>query len=870
MDNKTLSHWPITLTNSVAAVFNLFLPLALVRLLSPDEVGRFKVFSLYVMLSPGLFLVSGLSNGLYHWVGKYPKSIPEVQNSWTLLIGITLFLSTVGLTVSRSFAPLIHIPLIDLKLFLFSVPFFLGSTFLEDLMIARGNIWRGSFYASGFNVLRAASAIVAAWWVRTVEGVLWVIFAGAVVRVLVGWWMLWPTGEVRLRVSWEKSMNALRYALPVSIATLAAVALQNTDQMILSIRLTREKFAFYSIGCLTIPPLMILEMSVNRILIPRLSAAFSENNLSQATALFADSVSELSLFLWPATLGLIIYSQPIIRILFTQRYLPAAAFLRPYALFYLFFAIPYDSIARARGDGGWIFRTAIIFASFSIAAIWLSASRWGAMGALWAFLTTQFLIRIYSLPYTQRYLGVSIARFMPLKMMFSETVAGLAATACSFVLHPLFSDARTWFAVTGPIFTVVYFVGVYVTRPNRNRNASESIDVLELSQTLGLGGLERMMYSLSETLHRHDRFKVLVATYDHPKDQPSLLAQFEQAEIPVIQWQKGTGFSLRTVLYLVKMCFSGRARILHVHDLGPLVYGSLAKVCSFGRVRLVLTLHTLLHLQQGPRYRFYFRFFLHFVDRIVVVSPAIKSRLVAFGVKDERIRVVPNGVRFASLPPCNPVDKLTWKKKVMPQGPARLYSVRWVLCLARLHAGKGQDVALDVWQALPSEVRAGLALFFVGPEMEMEFAKLLRQRIAGLPDSDRVIMAGPSHHPEDWIQAAHLFISGSQEEGMPLAPLEAVGSGLPALLSDISGHEFLRPWAHFFNPANAAEGAGKIAQIIADMNQTGDDIFFKTLWKTTRPVREKWNGTTMIASYIEVFQSIVGTPVWAFETALSR
>src|SRR5438874_2292128 len=64
------SHWPISLSNGAAALFNMFLPLALVRILPLDQVGRYKFFFLYVTLSPGLFFVSGLTNGLYHWTGK--------------------------------------------------------------------------------------------------------------------------------------------------------------------------------------------------------------------------------------------------------------------------------------------------------------------------------------------------------------------------------------------------------------------------------------------------------------------------------------------------------------------------------------------------------------------------------------------------------------------------------------------------------------------------------------------------------------------------------------------------------------------------------------------------------------------------------
>lgn len=39
-----------------------------------------------------------------------------------------------------------------------------------------------------------------------------------------------------------------------------------------------------------------------------------------------------------------------------------------------------------------------------------------------------------------------------------------------------------------------------------------------------------------------------------------------------------------------------------------------------------------------------------------------------------------------------------------------------------------------------------------------------------------------------WLQASNLFVSASASEGMPLAVLEAISCGLPALLSDIPAH----------------------------------------------------------------------------------
>src|SRR5258708_4511462 len=272
---KTAStHWPITLANSAAELVRILLPLVLVRILPPAEVGRYSIFFLYVMLCPALFLTTGFTNGLYHWVGKYPKSKSEVRESWTLLMGITLAVCSLGLFFVHRSAALLKIPKWDLQLLLLSTPCAIASSFFEDLMIARGDIWRGSWYGSACNVFRTISLMVTAWWTRRLEDVYWVYFAGSVIRAGGGWFLVRNWREIQWLFSWEKTKNVLRYAAPVSMAGAASVALHYVDQMVLSFRLSPVNFAFYAMGCLSIPPLEILYASVNRVLIPRLSRAF--------------------------------------------------------------------------------------------------------------------------------------------------------------------------------------------------------------------------------------------------------------------------------------------------------------------------------------------------------------------------------------------------------------------------------------------------------------------------------------------------------------------------------------------------------------------------------------------------------------------
>ena len=640
-DDKPPSHWPITLTNGFAAVLNIFMPLGLVRILQPDQVGRYRIFFLYVTLSSGLFFTAGFSNGLYHWMGKYPETKPELRQSWTLCLGIILLCTALCLLFASPLGRFIKFGDMDLRALTLAMPFAMVAAFFEDLLIARGNIWAGSWYSSGFSVLRTGSILAAAWWSHRVETTFWAFLAVSVLRVLVGWKLLAKSGELIPLFSMEKSAPVLRYAVPVSFAALAGLIFGNADQMILSFRLKPADFAFYSIGCLTLPPLDILETSVNRVLIPRMARAFTVQDNAKIAALFSEAVAELWLFLLPATVGLVLFAKPIIVILFTERYASAAHYLRFYAFYYLFTSVSTNSVARARADGAWILKSTFVFAPLSLLLAFLATARWGAMGALFSVLATALAVRAYSLTYNRTRLDLPYSAFVPSRHILTQTGVALAAAAVALALRPLLGESRSWFFVAGPLFTAVYFGVTYAIFLKRSAAAPGPPHILQLAGKLGRGGEpEKLVNSLTQFLTRQERFRVTVAGYDSESPQSSVLTKFGTEDLPVTLWRKKDGFSPPTLFRIVRLILTENVSIVHAHGLGPLIYGSLAKILSLGRVRLIVTVHSLQDIRHNSRHRFYYNMFLRFPDRIVAVSDEIASGLQELGADPLRVKVV--------------------------------------------------------------------------------------------------------------------------------------------------------------------------------------------------------------------------------------
>jgi glycosyltransferase involved in cell wall biosynthesis len=207
-------------------------------------------------------------------------------------------------------------------------------------------------------------------------------------------------------------------------------------------------------------------------------------------------------------------------------------------------------------------------------------------------------------------------------------------------------------------------------------------------------------------------------------------------------------------------------------------------------------------------------------------------------------------VRFPSAPARGRAGKLALREKLL-DNRERQGDV-WILYLARFHSVKGQRDAAALWQQLEPGVRNRCSLIFVGPDAEKGEQDEVKRRFEGLPDRERVVFAGASQKPEEWLAAADVFLSCSKFEGMPLGPLEAIGAGLPAVLSAIEGHRFLSEFSWQYDLASPGEGARRIAEVLAEPD-FGTAGYYARLWQRAAEIRETYSIESMVRSYGDLY-----------------
>jgi len=161
---------------------------------------------------------------------------------------------------------------------------------------------------------------------------------------------------------------------------------------------------------------------------------------------------------------------------------------------------------------------------------------------------------------------------------------------------------------------------------------------------------------------------------------------------------------------------------------------------------------------------------------IAVSSDVAASVRAAYHPSPGRLAVIPNGVdveRYAE-----PVDREAVRRSigVPPAAPM-------AIVVAKLMTQKGHAVLLD---ALPRVIGRvpDLHVVLVG---EGDLRAELESRVAAMGMAGRVTFAGNRGDIPHLLAASDLFVLPSLWEGLPMALLEAMATGLPVVASAVSG-----------------------------------------------------------------------------------
>jgi glycosyltransferase involved in cell wall biosynthesis len=170
-------------------------------------------------------------------------------------------------------------------------------------------------------------------------------------------------------------------------------------------------------------------------------------------------------------------------------------------------------------------------------------------------------------------------------------------------------------------------------------------------------------------------------------------------------------------------------------------------------------------------------------DAFLSIAGVIRDEYRACRVPAEKIADIPNGIDVQRFCPIDPELKPRLRLKLNLPEQGRLFAYT-----GKLNRGTGLEFLVRVWKdwgARHPDCR--LLLIGSGAMQFLSCEAELREYVTRNSLDESVIFAGSVSNVEDYLRAADFFVFPSESEAMPLALMEALATGLPAVASDIPG-----------------------------------------------------------------------------------
>ena len=302
--------------------------------------------------------------------------------------------------------------------------------------------------------------------------------------------------------------------------------------------------------------------------------------------------------------------------------------------------------------------------------------------------------------------------------------------------------------------------------------------VMHLIDTAGPGGAETVFAQLA---HRMGQCATNTLTVVPREDW--LSGQLRSLRIePVILPARGS-LNVQYLRQLIKVARGHRVKLIHTHLLGSAIYGALVGLIT--RTPVIAVLHGPTDLRSLGRLAGLKRWLLaHACSVVVAVSTSTRDALLQFGLRPQSITLIRNGVDTDYYSPGR-ADEL---RTELGLGPGDLL----IGAVGNIRKPKAYEVLLKAAALVLTRVpNCHFAIVGQGDEQQLAPLQELRQ---SLDIAARCHFLGFRKSTPALYRNFDVFVSSSRSEGLSLAFLEAMATGLPVVATRSGGpQEVIEP-----------------------------------------------------------------------------
>jgi L-malate glycosyltransferase len=368
--------------------------------------------------------------------------------------------------------------------------------------------------------------------------------------------------------------------------------------------------------------------------------------------------------------------------------------------------------------------------------------------------------------------------------------------------------------------------------------------VLWLIKGLGMGGAERLLSSAIPYFDRN------VYDYEVAYCVPSkndLVPELERAQIPVFCLNLKNSFDPRVAFKLGQLLRERKPDILHVHLPYTGVMGRVVGRLT-GIKGIVYTEHNVMEMYH-PLTRALNLMTYSMSNTNIFVSEEVRRSVIKHRIVNRnKVLVIRNGVALNSgNGPSKPLDEIK-KSLGVPKDHLVVGNV------AHIRPEKGHEYLIQAAKYVIDQ-RPRTTFVVVGREKETGDINRLEGLAKELGIHKNIVFTGFREDVYDLMRIFDIFILSSLHEGLPIALLEAMSLGRPAVATSVGGvPEVIKDGYNGFlvpakNPKALGEGILKILQ--------NDSLRQTMSQKAQQTTQNEFSIQSMVGKVEQVYSSIL-------------
>ena len=352
--------------------------------------------------------------------------------------------------------------------------------------------------------------------------------------------------------------------------------------------------------------------------------------------------------------------------------------------------------------------------------------------------------------------------------------------------------------------------------------------VIQVMPNFALAGAEIMCENLVYELRRKDIEVVVVSLFNQ---RSAITERLEKNGVKLIYLDKKLGLDLSIVGKLCKIFKQENPDVVHTHRYATQY--AIPAAMRAGIKRRVHTVHNIAKKENGRLGRLLNKWFFkrHHVIPVALSSIIQDSIVEEYKIKKNKVPIIFNGI---DLSKCQTKTDYEVQEKFK------------ILHVGRFMEQKNHKGLIDAFDIFHQKYQNGVLQLIGDGELKEEIEKLVNEK--GLTES--VEFLGLQENVHQYLSAADIFTLPSLYEGVPMTLIEAMGTGLPIVATNVGGiPDMLKNGESAILTEIDSEQIAKSFSILAD-----DVEKRKSLGEKAKIASVNFSARIMTEKYIEIYK----------------